>query len=53
MKLSRLWRANGGSYCRFFGIRGSWIPLHPLLLTIDKIDPTQGYVAGNLMIVLR
>ena len=48
----KLWRANGGNWCRWFGIRGNWSAKSPLLLTIDKIDPTQGYVAGNLMIML-
>lgn len=49
----QLYRQNGGNWDRFFGIRGSWIPLHPLLLSIDKIDPSKGYVAGNLMIILK
>lgn len=48
----QLWKDNGGSYCRLFGVKGSWVPGHQLLLTIDKIDPTLGYVDGNLMIVL-
>lgn len=48
----QLWSDNGGSYCRLFGVKGSWVPGHPYLLTIDKINPTVGYVPGNLMIVL-
>jgi hypothetical protein len=48
----QLWRENGGSYCRLFGVKGSWVPGHPFLLTIDKIDPTLGHVPDNLMIVL-
>ena len=51
-QMIQLWRDNGGSYCRLFGVLGSWVPGHPLLLSIDKIDPTLGYVPGNLMIVL-
>jgi hypothetical protein len=47
-----LWRDNGGSYCRFFGVKGSWVLGHPLLLTIDKIDPILGDAPGILMIVL-
>ena len=47
----QLYRHNGGNWCRFFGIRGSWVPGHPMLLTIDKIDPTKGYENGNLMII--
>lgn len=47
----KLYRDNGGNYCRFMGVRGSWLPGDPMLLTIDKIDPTKGYVAGNLMII--
>ena len=31
---------------------GSWKPGHPLLLTIDKIDPTMGYEECNLMMML-
>jgi hypothetical protein len=48
----QLWRDNGGSYCRLFGVKGSWVPGHRFLLTVDKIDPTFGYIDGNLMIVL-
>ncbi len=48
-----LWRMNGGSYCRLFGVKGSWDPGHRFLLTIDKINPTLGYIPGNLMIVLH
>ena len=48
----QLWRQNGGDWCRFFGIKGSWVPKDSLLLTIDKIDPTMGYEEGNLMIML-
>jgi hypothetical protein len=48
----QLWKDNGGSYCRLFGVKGSWVPGNQFLLTIDKIDPTLGYVDGNLMIVL-
>ena len=47
-----LWRDNGGSYCRLFGAKGSWVPGHHFLLTIDKIDPTLGYIPGNVMIIL-
>jgi hypothetical protein len=36
----QLWRDNGGSYCRLFGVKGSWVPGHPFLLNIGKIDPT-------------
>jgi hypothetical protein len=47
----QMYRHNGGNWCRFFGLRGSWVPGHPMLLTIDKIDPTMGYENGNLMII--
>ena len=47
----KLYRKNGGNWCRFFGLRGSWVPGSPMLLSIDKIDPLKGYVAGNLMII--
>ena len=47
----QLYRQNGGNWDRFFGVRGSWTPGHPMLLSIDKIDPTKGYEEGNLMII--
>ncbi len=34
-------------------VKGSWAPGHRFLLTIDKINPTLGYIPGNLMIVLH
>jgi hypothetical protein len=51
-EMIQLWRDNGGSYCRLFGVKGSWVPGHRFLLSVDKIDPTLGYIPGNLMIVL-
>ncbi len=36
-----------------FGVKGSWKAGHKFLLTIDKINPTLGYIPGNLMIVLH
>ena len=51
-QLYKLWRKNGGSYDRFFGIKGSWKPLSHLLLSIEKIDVMKGYEEGNCMILL-
>ena len=51
-QMIQLWKDNGGSYCRLFGVKGSWKAGHKFLLTIDKIDPTLGYLPGNLLIVL-
>ena len=51
-QLIDLWRNNGGSIDRCFGIKGSWIPKSELLLSIDKIDHKKGYEVGNVVIVL-
>ena len=48
----KLYRENGGNFCRFFGLKGNWAVNSPLKLSIDKIDPSKGYIAGNLMIML-
>jgi hypothetical protein len=48
----KLYRDNGGNYCRFMGVKGNWEVNSPVKLTIDKIDPSKGYIAGNLMIML-
>ncbi|KAJ3076499.1 hypothetical protein HK102_005410 [Quaeritorhiza haematococci] len=51
--LRELYRQNGGSVDRIFGVKGSWKSSHKLLLTIDKIDHRKGYEKGNLVIVLH
>jgi hypothetical protein len=51
-ELDRLYCMNGGSFCRVFGVKGSWKPGAWNLLSIDKVDYQKGYVEGNLMIVL-
>ena len=48
----QLYRQNGGNFCRFFGVKGNWEVNSRVKLTIDKIDPSKGYIAGNLMIML-
>ena len=51
--LIQLWRRGGGSWCRFFGVRGSWVPGSRFMLTMDKINPNFGYVPGNIAIMLH
>jgi hypothetical protein len=50
--MKELYWENGGSYCRIFGVKGSWVPNSDNLLSIDKIDVKKGYEPGNLMIML-
>jgi hypothetical protein len=50
--LHQLYFENGGSWCRAFGVRGSWRENSRNLLSMDKIDTTKGYEPVNLMIVL-
>ncbi|KAJ3125261.1 hypothetical protein HK100_010898 [Physocladia obscura] len=47
-----VWRANGGSWCRYFGVKGRWVPGSRYLLSFDKLDVTRGYEVGNLIICL-
>ena len=47
-----LWKINGGSWCRYLGFKGSWVPGSRYLLSLDKIDVTRGYEDGNLIICL-
>ncbi|KAJ3060964.1 hypothetical protein HDU98_003103 [Podochytrium sp. JEL0797] len=50
-EVKAIWRANGGSWCRYFGVKGSWA-LASFSDTFDKIDASKGYEVGNLMICL-
>ena len=50
--LIQLYRENGGSWCRAFGIKGSWKPGSWNLLSLDRIDSSKVYEKGNLMILL-
>ncbi|KAF9081859.1 hypothetical protein BGX29_004233, partial [Mortierella sp. GBA35] len=49
--LCDVWRAYGGSICPILGIKGTWEKGHDLRLSFDRIDPCQGYIQGNIMIV--
>ncbi|KAJ3414966.1 PsbP domain-containing protein 3, chloroplastic [Chytridiales sp. JEL 0842] len=51
-QLKAIWTANGGSWCRYFGVKGSWVAGSRFLLTFDKIDVSRGYEFGNLLICL-
>ncbi|KAJ3386959.1 hypothetical protein HDU80_000275 [Chytriomyces hyalinus] len=48
-----VWRANGGSWCRYFGVKGRWVPGSRYLLSFDKLDVTRGYEVGNLIVCLH
>ncbi len=47
-----LYWANGGSYCRVFGVKDSWIPNSDNKLSFDKINVMKEYKRGNIMIEL-
>ncbi|KAF9094643.1 tyrosyl-tRNA synthetase [Mortierella sp. AD031] len=48
-----LWRTQEGSVCPILGVRGNWTSGDDLRLSIDRLNPSQGYIRVNLTVVHR